>query len=201
MLYSLCGNPGYVSSCRSVVAADVGSLKDLESGESSGTKRISRISSWCTSSLFGKSLSWLSRCGLAFYYLIFHRKYPPFVFWLICKKYNQICACAECELLPQTSYGAAQKRAQQTWGKFCFPTGFSASFPDILFPHSEPSLQYAWVCKCVCVCECVSCVASGVNAQKPGWAVLKARGRGAAEGFCDNPWNQGEGERVFIWID
>lgn len=182
MLYSLCGNPGYMSSCRSVVAADVGSLKDLKSGESSGTKRISRISSWCTSSLFGKSLSWLSKCGLAFYYLIFHRKYPPFVFWLICKKYNQICACAECELLPQTSYGAAQKRAQQTWGKFCFPTGFSASFPDILFPHSEPSLQYAWVCKCVCVWVCILCCL-WCECTETRLGCVKGSGQGSSGGF------------------
>lgn len=78
----------------------------------------------------------------------------------------------------------------------------ASALPSLTFCFLTPNLVCNMLeCVNVCVCECVSCVASGVNAQKPGWAVLKARGRGAAEGFCDNPWNQGEGERVFIWID
>lgn len=39
---------------------------------------------------------------------------------------------------------------------------------------------------CMRECECVSCVASTVNAQKTGWAVLKTAaggGQGSSGGF------------------
>lgn len=76
----------------------------------------------------------------------------------------------------------------------------ASAFPSLTFCFLTSNL----VCdtlQYVRVCECVSCVASCVNTEKAGWVVLKAVGRGAVEGFCDNPWNQGEGERMFIWID
>lgn len=60
----------------------------------------------------------------------------------------------------------------------------------------------------MCVCECVSCVVSFANAQKAGWAVLKA-----ALGVCiGEQWKvsvitpgtrrrEKEREGVFVWID
>lgn len=207
MWYSLCGKPDDVSSFSLMVAVDAGTLKDLESGEGSETKRISRISSWCMSSLFeNPETVWNSVSESSFYYLT---KSKIFSFCVLAyfQKCHQILACFyESKLLSETSCRVGQKRALQTWGKFCFPTGFSASFPDILFPHSNSSLRYDWVCEWlrVCTCECVSCVASNANAQKAGCAVLKAAvsvGAGEHRVSMITPENQGEGGRVFIWID
>ena len=95
------------------------------------------------------------------------------MFWPISKNTIRLFACYESELLPQTSNGAGQKRAVQTWGKFCFPTGFSASFPDILFPHSDSSLRYDWVVTSVCVSVYPVLPLMRMH-REAGWAVLKA---------------------------
>lgn len=51
---------------------------------------------------------------------------------------------------------------------------------------------------CVCTWACVSCVATGLNVRRAGWAVLKTLGRGAVKGFDDNLWIQREGESVCL---
>lgn len=148
MLYSL---PDYVSSCNSVVAADVGSLKDLKSGECSGTKRISRISSWCTSSLFGKSWSSLSKCGLTFYYLIFYPKYPPFVFWLISKNIIRFVPVLNVNFSLRTLMERLRKELSRLEANSAFP--LASALPSLTFCFLTLNL----VCDMLdCVCVCVS---------------------------------------------
>lgn len=86
-----------------------------------------------------------------------------FVFAPICREKSGNKASGICQ---RFCHRGRQKEALQTRGLFWFPTGFSASFPDILLPHSDSSWRYERLC------EPVSCAAS--NAQKAGWAVLKA---------------------------
>lgn len=104
----------------------------------------------------------VSNWKLSFYHLTESKKGKKtntFSFCLLAyfQKYHQIFAlCYESKRLTEISYTARQKGALQTSsGKFCFPTGFSASFPDILFPQSDSTLRYDWVRKRLWVRACV----------------------------------------------
>lgn len=54
---------------------------------------------------------------------------------------------------------------------------------------------YVSVCVCILCCQWFECTQSRLGR-------VKGSGQGGAvKGFGDNPWIQGEGERVFVWID
>lgn len=100
--------------------------------------------------LSSKPRSWggLSKCRLTLCHLINSRTS------LSCSLADfQIFSRCESELLA-LRFLVGQKKAVQTWGKFCFPSGFSASFPDILFPHCDSSLRFDWPPASVCACVC-----------------------------------------------
>lgn len=83
--------------------------------------------------------------------------------------------------LPDRKFSSRALRVQQHGVEFCSPTGFSTSFPDMLFPQPYPACD---LITRVCVCECVSCVASGCKCRESGrLGCVKGSGQGSSGGF------------------
>ena len=101
----------------------------------------------------------VSKCRLSFSATQINLTPSPFVFLADFQNYHQIfCLFWVLNVSLRPLVEPAQKGALQTGGEFCFPTGFGASFPDILFPHSDSSFAIwlsGYQCVPVCVCVCV----------------------------------------------
>lgn len=86
-----------------------------------------------------------------------------------------------------------------------FSTLLSASSPHILLPRCDSSSRYNRVREpASCVASNVKCSESRLGCVQGSCWRVGAGGGGAAQrwwGLFDNPWNQWEGGRVFIWID